>query len=464
MVPVSQELLGLLARTYGPQTAFAMVQRLQHRQQQQQQHERLHHSPRSQDTRLPLVLVKRSPVAPPSPPASTSSSHSGGGGHLVMETPEVEEASPLSLVVRKDLHQHHRQQFQLQQQQREDEEIRGSHPEKPSQPGARRARSGSSPAFLACHVCGDRAPNHIHYGGIACFSCRAFFRRSVPKHNSYFCMADAACRITPSTRKNCQFCRYQGCLRAGMKASWVLSDKEKLERTAKKLENRAKRMRAMQKTKQEDMSSSGPGFQLHHHHHSQGPHPHFPFHHRLDPEQLQDSASGIHPHPLAFPARSASTGSSGGSVHSAGSPASSPPLPHPAYNRHHHQHSGASSSAAASAAYAMLMLQQQGRPQPKMEADPAPATDRPIKVEDGSASPMSAEEEDRIGSWLASQEATRQTVPMPSAIMSELIRMTTTGDVMGAENMVELFKTGYSRVAAFAKAVEEFAELKADTR
>ncbi len=43
----------------------------------------------------------------------------------------------------------------------------------------RRQHNKSTPGYLSCHVCGDRAPNHIHYGGIACFSCRAFFRRFV---------------------------------------------------------------------------------------------------------------------------------------------------------------------------------------------------------------------------------------------------------------------------------------------
>ena len=45
--------------------------------------------------------------------------------------------------------------------------------------------------------------------------------------------------------------RYQGCIRAGMKASWVLSDKEKMERTAKKMENRARRMRAIKNKQQQ---------------------------------------------------------------------------------------------------------------------------------------------------------------------------------------------------------------------
>ncbi|XP_040577849.1 nuclear receptor subfamily 6 group A member 1 [Lepeophtheirus salmonis] len=83
---------------------------------------------------------------------------------------------------------------------------------------------------MVCNVCGDKAPDHIHYGGIACFSCRAFFRRSVPKHTTYFCSTDQACMITITTRKNCQFCRYKKCLESGMKPSWVLSEEEKSSR------------------------------------------------------------------------------------------------------------------------------------------------------------------------------------------------------------------------------------------
>ena len=32
--------------------------------------------------------------------------------------------------------------------------------------------------------------------------------------------------ITLKTRKNCQFCRFQACEKAGMKRSWVLADGE----------------------------------------------------------------------------------------------------------------------------------------------------------------------------------------------------------------------------------------------
>ena len=39
----------------------------------------------------------------------------------------------------------------------------------------RRGRSkGNGPAQLPCSICGDLAPDHMHYGGVACFSCRYY--------------------------------------------------------------------------------------------------------------------------------------------------------------------------------------------------------------------------------------------------------------------------------------------------
>jgi hypothetical protein len=35
-------------------------------------------------------------------------------------------------------------------------------------------------------VCGDVANDHIHYGAIACYSCRAFFRRGVNANSPYY--------------------------------------------------------------------------------------------------------------------------------------------------------------------------------------------------------------------------------------------------------------------------------------
>ena len=39
--------------------------------------------------------------------------------------------------------------------------------------------NGCHPSLLLCPICGNEAGKHVHYGGRACTSCRAFFRRSV---------------------------------------------------------------------------------------------------------------------------------------------------------------------------------------------------------------------------------------------------------------------------------------------
>jgi len=82
--------------------------------------------------------------------------------------------------------------------------------------------------ILHCNICGDIAGNHSYYGAQACNSCRAFFRRAVQtEYNlAYFCMKNRNCEITKKSRKKCQFCRYQACLTAGMRTSWVLNEEE----------------------------------------------------------------------------------------------------------------------------------------------------------------------------------------------------------------------------------------------
>ena len=39
---------------------------------------------------------------------------------------------------------------------------------------------------VPCQVCGDVANDHIHYGAKCCYSCRAFFRRSVSAGKIHF--------------------------------------------------------------------------------------------------------------------------------------------------------------------------------------------------------------------------------------------------------------------------------------
>jgi hypothetical protein len=79
-----------------------------------------------------------------------------------------------------------------------------------------------------CHVCGDRAIAHMHYGGICCYSCKAFFRRAVQngKDKAYKCKKDSDCEVSVNTRRGCQKCRFEKCREIGMTASWVLSDEQ----------------------------------------------------------------------------------------------------------------------------------------------------------------------------------------------------------------------------------------------
>jgi len=84
------------------------------------------------------------------------------------------------------------------------------------------------PKTASCHVCGDLAAEHLHYGGIACYSCRAFFRRTVNSNRPILeCSNDLNCKINKDTRKRCQFCRFEKCKAVGMKTSWVLTEEDK---------------------------------------------------------------------------------------------------------------------------------------------------------------------------------------------------------------------------------------------
>ena len=73
---------------------------------------------------------------------------------------------------------------------------------------------------VICLVCGDVANDHMHYGAIACYSCRAFFRRGVKTNAPYFCSQSQTCVINKQSRKHCQYCRFQKCLEIGMKPTF----------------------------------------------------------------------------------------------------------------------------------------------------------------------------------------------------------------------------------------------------
>eukprot|EP00094_Tigriopus_californicus_P007710 TCALIF_07425-PA protein Name:"Similar to FTZ-F1 Nuclear hormone receptor FTZ-F1 (Bombyx mori)" AED:0.27 eAED:0.27 QI:0/0/0/0.2/1/1/5/0/551 len=83
-----------------------------------------------------------------------------------------------------------------------------------------------------CYICQEKAGKHNYYGGKACPSCRAFFRRAVQSkyYEIFFCNKGEKCEINLKTRRSCQFCRFKKCLDSGMRVAWVLPDGERNRR------------------------------------------------------------------------------------------------------------------------------------------------------------------------------------------------------------------------------------------
>jgi len=89
-----------------------------------------------------------------------------------------------------------------------------------------------APACLSiqCPVCGGPAPDHVHFGGQCCYSCRAFFRRtSIKPISSFRCRSGKNDCIISSGIKSCIPCRLQKCLQVGMDPSLVRGKKSKKE-------------------------------------------------------------------------------------------------------------------------------------------------------------------------------------------------------------------------------------------
>ncbi len=70
--------------------------------------------------------------------------------------------------------------------------------------------------YSPCPVCGDKISG-FHYGIFSCESCKGFFKRTVQNKKNYVCLRGAACPVTIATRKKCPACRFDKCLRTGMK-------------------------------------------------------------------------------------------------------------------------------------------------------------------------------------------------------------------------------------------------------
>eukprot|EP00095_Tigriopus_kingsejongensis_P005545 maker-scaffold131_size323982-snap-gene-1.6 protein:Tk05545 transcript:maker-scaffold131_size323982-snap-gene-1.6-mRNA-1 annotation:"oxysterols receptor lxr-alpha isoform 2" len=90
-----------------------------------------------------------------------------------------------------------------------------------------------------CSVCqGPTESFHLNYGVSSCFSCRAFFRRSVQgeKYQRFQCKDGGHCDITKAGTQKCKKCRFDQCLKAGMKPDCVMNSEQKRKRFRKCLE------------------------------------------------------------------------------------------------------------------------------------------------------------------------------------------------------------------------------------
>ena len=121
--------------------------------------------------------------------------------------------------------------------------------------------TSSSPhnkATTICAVCREESDNHhIHYGALACFSCRAFFRRAHnrgPEAPNYLCKQDGGCDITFKNRKKCQKCRYDKCVEVGMNPGLVLTQDQKKIRFRKMYEKKS-RSHQMRKRSNDDRNA-----------------------------------------------------------------------------------------------------------------------------------------------------------------------------------------------------------------
>ncbi|XP_002156561.1 nuclear receptor subfamily 2 group E member 1 isoform X1 [Hydra vulgaris] len=77
----------------------------------------------------------------------------------------------------------------------------------------------------SCRICGDRSSGR-HYGVPSCDGCRGFFKRSVRRNVSYACKFQGECVIDLKRRNQCQFCRYQRCLKVGMNKNAVQHERQ----------------------------------------------------------------------------------------------------------------------------------------------------------------------------------------------------------------------------------------------
>lgn len=106
----------------------------------------------------------------------------------------------------------------------------------PGHVGQPQAAAAGPTRSKTCSVCGlDTNSYNLNYGASTCLGCRAFFRRVVQRKikSELKCRGDAegggglgSCSVTLETRKRCKKCRFDACLRAGMRPDLVMTGEQ----------------------------------------------------------------------------------------------------------------------------------------------------------------------------------------------------------------------------------------------
>ncbi|CAB3405965.1 unnamed protein product [Caenorhabditis bovis] len=83
----------------------------------------------------------------------------------------------------------------------------------------------SSTSNNICRICGAENAA-IHYGAVSCVGCKGFFRRALLKADQLECAADGDCPVSRSQKIQCRSCRFNKCLREGMKPAFVRPNRD----------------------------------------------------------------------------------------------------------------------------------------------------------------------------------------------------------------------------------------------
>ncbi|WKX92347.1 hypothetical protein Q1695_010404 [Nippostrongylus brasiliensis] len=78
-----------------------------------------------------------------------------------------------------------------------------------------------------CAICGDKATGK-HYGAVSCDGCKGFFRRTIRKRHAYSCRFSRNCVVDKAQRNTCRSCRFDECMRRGMRKEAVQSERDRI--------------------------------------------------------------------------------------------------------------------------------------------------------------------------------------------------------------------------------------------